>query len=285
MKKLKMDQFGVMSVLYQQYSLEYCMDSLASNGIHYIDFWGGATHYCAFDTPESKRQKRVLEIRKMMEDHGLEMSVFTAEQICLYPINIASSNPYVRKNSMNIVRNYLEDTKEFGAKYYFMQMGYSMFDEDADAAYKRSIESMQELCEYAEKLSVKMVMEQLQKYESNICYNKQMLKRMIDDVNCPSLTACVDSVAAAAAGESVADYYDTFGDKLHHAHLADGNPTGHLCPGDGSNPLKSYLQTFADHDYENSITMEINNQMYFDNPDAAVAKAVDWLGTCEMVEK
>ena len=141
MKKIKLEQFGVMSVLYQQYSLEYAMDSLASNGLRYIDFWGGATHYCAFDTPLAKRQKRVSDIRQMMEDRGLEMSVFTAEQICLYPINIASSNPYVRKNSMEIVKRYLEDTKEFGAGYYFMQMGYCMFDEDADAAYQRSIES------------------------------------------------------------------------------------------------------------------------------------------------
>ena len=284
MGKLKRDQFGVMSVLYQQYSLEYCMDSLASNGIHYIDFWGGATHYCAYDTPLSQRQKRVSEIRQMMEDRGLEMSVFTAEQICLYPINIASSNPYVRKNAMEIVKHYLEDTKEFGANYYFMQMGYGLFDEDEEATYKRSIESMQELCEYAEKIGVKMVMEQLQKYESNLCYTTAMLKKLIDDVNCPSLTACIDCVAATAAGEDVEYFYSIFGDKLHNAHLADGFPTGHLCPGDGQNPLKKYLQTFADHDFKNSITLEINNQMYFDNPDAAVAKAVDWLGTCDMVE-
>ena len=284
MKKLAMDQFGVMSVLYQQYSLEYCLDSLAANGFHYVDFWGGATHYCAFDTPLSQRQKRVSEIRRMLDERGLEMSVFTAEQICLYPINIASSNPYVRKNSMDIVKNYLEDTKEFGAKYYFMQMGYGLFDENTDETYARSIESLQELCEYADKIGVKMVMEQLQKYECNICYNRQMLQKMLDDVNCSSLNACVDCVAAAAAGESVSDYYDAFGERLQHAHLADGFPTGHLCPGDGENPLKDYLRILAEHDYGNSITLEINNQMYFSDPDAAVAKGVDWLRDCEWVD-
>ena len=124
MGKLNVSQFGVMSVLYQQYSLEYCLDSLAANGFHYVDFWGGASHYCAFDTSLSERRKRVREIRKMMDDRGLEMSVFTAEQICLYPINVASSNPYVRRNSLDIVKRYLEDTKEFGAEYYFAQMVY-----------------------------------------------------------------------------------------------------------------------------------------------------------------
>ena len=113
MRKLSFDQFGVMSVGYQQYSLEYTLDSIAESGLKYVDFWGGAPHYCAFDTPPGKRQEKVLAIRKMLDDRGLKMSVFTAEQICLYPINVASDNEYVRKNSIRIVKEYIEDTKAF----------------------------------------------------------------------------------------------------------------------------------------------------------------------------
>ncbi len=284
MKKLKFSQFGIMSVQFQQYSLDYCMDSIASNGFKYIDFWGGAMQYCVYDTPPEKRHDRVREIRRMMEDRGLKMSVFTAEQSCLYPINIASSNEYVRKNSIDIVKHYLEDTKDFGARYYFMQMGYSMFDEDADAARKRSIDALKELTEYGEKIGVKSVMEQLQWYESNICYNRDTLKGLIDAVNSPYLTACVDCVAMAAAGESVSDYYNAFSGMINHIHIADGNPTGHKVPGDGENPLTDYLATLAEHDFKGTITVEINNQMYFDNPDAAVAKAAKWLRNCPVVE-
>jgi len=283
MKKLKFSQFGIMSVNYQQYDLEYCMDSIASNDFQYIDFWGGATHYCAYDTPIGKRQKRVSDIRRMMDDRGLKMSVFTAEQVCLYPINVASSNSYVRRNAIDIVKRYIEDTKEFGADYYFAQMGYGMFDEDYDETCKRSVEALQEMTEYAEKIGVKMVMEQLQMYESNICHNRETLKKLIDAVDSPYLTACVDCVAAAAAGEKIEEYYELFG-TINHAHLADGFPTGHLIPGDGENPLNDYLQTFADHDFSGSVTIEGNNQMYFDNPDAATMKASKWLKECPVVE-
>lgn len=284
MRKIDKSQFGVMSVLYQQYSLEYCLDSIAANGFHYIDFWGGATHYCAFDTPENERNKRVREIRKMMDDRGLEMSVFTAEQLCLYPINVASSNPYVRQNSIDIVKKYLEDTKEFGANYYFAQMGYSLFDEDRDAAYERAIDALQQMTDYAKQIGVKMVMEQLQPYETNLCYDKQSLKRLIDAVDSPYLTACVDCVAAAAAGETPQEYYDTFG-IINHVHLADGEPTGHMVPGDGKNPLNDYLKVFAENEYRGSITLEINNQMYFDNPDKAVQRASRWLDRNPYVNK
>ncbi len=283
MKQLDFSQFGIMSVQYQQYSLDYCLDSIASNGFTFIDFWGGASHYCAFDTPPEKRLQRVSKIRRMLDDRGLKMSVFTAEQICLYPINVASSNDYVRKNSIEIVKRYLEDTKEFGADYYFMQMGYGLFDEDIDAARARSIDALKEMTEYAEKIGVKMVMEQLQYYESNLCHNRKTLKDLIDAVDSPYLTACVDCVAAAAAGESVESYYDVFNGAINHAHLADGCPTGHLVPGDGENPLEDYLRTFAEHDYKGSITLEINNQMYFNDPDQAVARAADWLKKCPVI--
>lgn len=283
MNKIQFEQFGVMSVNYQQYSLEYCLDSIAKNGFKYVDFWGGAPHYCAFDTPVGKRQKRVQDIRKMLDERGLKMSVFTAEQICLYPINVASSNPYVRKKSLEIVKNYIEDTKEFGANYYFAQMGYGLFDEDWDEAYKRSVEALSEMTEYAKKAGVKMVMEQLQRYESNLCYDKKTLKNLIDAVDSPYLTACVDCVAAAVGGESVEDYYDTFGE-IYHAHLADGAPAGHMVPGEGENPICEYLQTFADHNYKGSITMEINNQIYFDDPDTATKNTAEWLKSCPVVE-
>ncbi len=283
MKKLNFSQFGIMSVNYQQFSLEYCLDSIAANEFQYIDLWGGAPHYCAYDTPVDKRQKRVSQIRKMMEDRGLKMSVFTAEQICLYPINVASSNPYVRRNSIDIVKNYIEDTREFGANYYFAQMGYTMFDEDEEKGFERSVEALREMTEFAEKNGVKMVMEQLQMYESNLCHNRETLKRLIDAVDSPYLTACVDCVAAAAAKETVEEYYNLFG-TINHAHLADGFPTGHLVPGEGENPLCEYLQTFADHDFKGSITIEANNQMYFDNPDLATAHAAQWLRNCPVVE-
>ena len=197
MDKLKFSQFGVMSVNYQLYSLEYALASIAKAGFRYVDLWGGAPHYSYFDTAPGQRDRRIGEIRRMLDDNGLKVSVFTAEQICLYPINVASSNPYVRRNSLEIVKGYLEDTKALGAIYFFPQMGYCLFDEDEAAAYDRSIESLREINAYAEKLGVKMVMEQLQRYESNLCYDKTTLKRLIDAVGSPNLTACIDCVASA----------------------------------------------------------------------------------------
>ena len=187
------------------------------------------------------------------------------------------------KNSMDIVKRYIEDTKEFGADYYFAQMGYGLFDEDTELARGRAVEALREITEYAQSLGVKMVMEQLQMYESNICYDRETLRTLIDAVNSPYLTACVDCVAAAVAGETIEDYYQTF-EKINHVHLADGAPTGHLVPGDGSNPLQTYIMSLEEHEFSGSVTMEINNQIYFDDPDKATKRTANWILENPLIE-
>lgn len=184
---------------------------------------------------------------------------------------------------MDIVKRYIEDTKEFGADYYFAQMGYGLFDEDTELARGRAVEALREITEYAQSLGVKMVMEQLQMYESNICYDRETLRTLIDAVNSPYLTACVDCVAAAAAGETIEDYYQTF-EKINHVHLADGAPTGHLVPGDGSNPLQTYIMSLEEHEFSGSVTMEINNQIYFDDPDKATKRTANWILENPLIE-
>lgn len=283
MKKIPFSHIGIMSVGYQLYSLDYTLKSIADAGFKCIDFWGGAPHYCYYDTPQEKRQEKIKEIRDKFDKYGLKCTVFTAEQICLYPINVASSNEYVRRKSIDIVKGYIEDTKALGAEYFFPQMGYCMFDENDEEALKRSVEALKEMADYAEKLGVKMVMEQLQKYESNLCYDTKTLKYLIDATNSPNLKVCVDCIAAATGNESVESYYDTFG-SIGHIHVADGNPEGHVVPGDGENPVSEYLKTLAMHDYDGYVTMEINNQRYFSNPHDAAKRTVEWLKNCEWVD-
>ena len=56
MDKLKFSQFGVMSVNYQLYSLEYALASIAKAGFRYVDLWGGAPHYSYFDEDTARER-------------------------------------------------------------------------------------------------------------------------------------------------------------------------------------------------------------------------------------
>ena len=38
-----------------------------------------------------------------------------------------------------------------------------------------------------------------------------------------------------------------------------------MVPGEGTNDVEGYLETLVRHNYTGTITMEINNQMYFDD--------------------
>ena len=57
-----------------------------------------------------------------------------------------------------------------------------------------------------------------------------------------------------------------------------------MVPGEGTNDVEGYLETLVRHNYTGTITMEINNQMYFDDPDAATMKTAEWLRRCRWVD-
>ena len=52
-------------------------------------------------------------------------------------------------------------------------------------------------------------------------------KRMFDAVNHPNLKVMVDNIATGNAGETLEDWFETFGTDLVHMHFLDGDPYLH----------------------------------------------------------
>ena len=118
-------------------------------------------------------------------------------------------------------------------------------------------------------------MEQLQPYESNLVLNLQDIKRVLDEVDSPAMYICVDVVAMAVAGEELKDYFEVLGrDRIKLIHFAD---TCHYILGDGELPLKDYLKTLEEYDYDGIVDLEINDSIYWDDPHESIRKSVEWL--------
>lgn len=60
MDKLRFEQFGIMSVNYQQYSLEYALDSIADSGFSYVDF-GAVQDITVYLTHQLAKDKKSAE--------------------------------------------------------------------------------------------------------------------------------------------------------------------------------------------------------------------------------
>ena len=240
-----------MNILHSRFSLEYFLDGMKEIGFKNIEFWGAAPHY-NYMVPQKEQQEH---IKKLFRERDLKMICFTPEQ-CIYPFNIAAKDDLLRKASIDYFLRCIEDAAGFDCEKIMVTPGWGNFDEPAEAAWERSVDSMSALLAKAEKEGVSIVYEILQQSESNLVTDLKSLKRMMANFNSKHMNCCVDTVPMCCAEETLEDYFGEFGDKIQHIHLNDGSPSGHLAWGNGTQNLRSHLEALIKHNYRGYITFE-----------------------------
>lgn len=275
MSKITMDNFAVMSVQYVHYSLEYYLDSMVKNGLKHVDLWGGIPHYCRLDYPFAEdAKKKIGSIRAMMEERGLDVSVYTPETLA-YPYSFSHPEEEVRKRTVDYFSMAMDDALLFGTNKVFLNSGCGLLDLPREESFARLVDTYKKIAAIAKQKGIELVLEQLQPYESNLVLNLQDIKRVLDEVDSPAMYICVDVVAMAVAGEELRDYFEVLGrDRIKLIHFAD---TCHYILGDGELPLKDYLKTLEEYDYDGIVDLEINDSIYWDDPHESIRKSVEWL--------
>lgn len=270
MTKLEKSRVAGMNLGYDFWSFEYFLDSMVRVGAQSIELWGGFPHLYFDDIIHPS----VGEIKRAVDARGLHINCYTPEQL-LYTYNIAAPEPEVREMSVQFFRKNIYAAYQLGTKKVLMTSGRGYADKPLEEAWKWSRESLHELGEFADKLGITIALENLQPTESNLVYTLPALKRMLDELDAPNIKAMVDVVPMHLAGETMGQYLDTFGDDLIHVHVVDGDPTGHMAWGDGTLPLDEDVQCLCDRDYKHTITFEIANSMYMNDPESAFKKSFE----------
>jgi protein FrlC len=258
-------KFAAMNLLYSHYSLDYFLFSISRMGFRNAEFWGGIPHYDIF-ADQTEQQKR---IRRKFAEYDISVTCFTPEQ-CVYPFNIAAKEDSIRNKSIDYFSRCIEDAAGFGTDKMLITPGWGNYDEPAEEAWKRSLDSTDRLIQKAEEEGVTLAYEMLQPFESNLVTDITSLKKVMDTFDSPRLGICVDTVPACVAGESLKDYFDEFGERIIHIHLNDGTPSGHMAWGDGTQDLASHMDALKD--FKGCITFETADTVYTDNPERAYEK-------------
>lgn len=277
MPQISMQNIAVMSVQYWHYSFEYFLDSMEKCGLKNIELWAGAPHYC-FDDHKTRREAsaKIQAMRLQIADRGMKVVMLTPEQLN-YPINLAGRDAPYRQKSIDYFARSMEDALEFGTDRLFVTSGWGLLDEPREEAWKRSVESLQVLCEKARALNLKLVVEQLQPYESNLVNTCEDMTRLLQEVHDPNLVCCIDVVAMAVVGDAMQSFFDSLAGQVNHIHFADGNPSGHYVWGDGNLPMMEYIQTLEQNQYTGHLTLEINDSIYWMDPHRSIARTAEYL--------
>ena len=269
MKQLSIERFSVLTAPYLHHTLEYGLDSIAANGFLGVELWGASPHFCIYDYTLKERTARIRNIRGMLKDRGLILTMFHPEQCRQYPINIASPIAYVRRYSMDIMYAYLEDTLELGTDKMILAPGWEYVDAQSMDNFKRAVEAVQMIAERAEELGVMLYMEEMGATSTLFVRDLGHLKRFIDAVNSKQVKVCLDTVLADGNVETVEDYYKTFG-TVGYVHWADGCAEGCAVPGTGNGAAEKALQTLSDHGYGGELSISLWGAGFFKDPDMAM---------------
>ena len=144
-----------------------------------------------------------------------------------------------------------------------MNSGWGYVDEDKSEMWKRSVHQLRRMAEKAQQYDVVCVMESMKRDETNIVNSLESAQRMYEAVNHPNLKMMIDSIATGAAGETLEDWFDTFGENLIHMHFLDGNPYVHQVWGDGNTSLANQLRILNARNFKGYLVQEIADGKIF----------------------
>lgn len=271
MNAITVDQITGSNFSYQHLPFERFLDDMVKLERTHVELWGIAPHLHIprVDFADVRR------IRRQLTERGLSVACITPEQV-VYPVNIASAENWLRRDSIDMFKKTADICAELGSPYVFLTPGRGYEDEPVEHAWDRSADALSEIAEYAGSLGLQCVFEPLQRVESNLVNSTADIQRILGQVGADNIGVALDTVAMAVAGETVADYFDAFGESVLHVHLIDGKPAGHLAWGDGELPLESYLRELGEFGYTGFATFEIfGDGNYALDPFAALSRCLD----------
>ena len=262
MKLIDISRISVLSLHYNNYTLDYFLDCQAKLGIKNVELL--SAHQGLW--MDEYGYQDPAPIRRKLEDRGLSCPVFTPEN-CAYGYQFAAKEPEAIDRTFRYFANGIRFGAELGAKILEANSGWGYWNEPEEEGFKRSAEMHSHLAEVAKEYGMTIACESLRPQETRIGYRLDQIKRLFDTVNHPNFKVMIDLTAMCVQGETVQRWFDTFGaENIIHSHFQDCDPYGHYVWGDGKQNLHDMLCAFLDNGYTGLFSQELTDGSYFEDP-------------------
>ena len=260
---------------YHRYPFDYFLDSTVRVGLQAIELWAGTPHFYVNDATHHEISSILKEIKK----RELEIVCFTPEQ-CIYPINLSAKDETCRRRSIEYFKKCIQVGNSLECNRLLVTVGFGFYNEPREEAWKRALDSLQELAKVAEADGITLVLESMSHIGSNVIFNLETLKKMYQEVNSPSVKVMLDTIPMVLAEDTIEDYGAAFGEDLVHVHFIDGDgkTAAHQAWGEGIFPLESFKKSLKKINYKNYLTLELISPKYNWDPEKGIRESVELIG-------
>lgn len=264
-------KLGMFTSGYQRNPIEHIFEDAKRFGYDYIELWGGRPHGYAPDLKAGDMK----ELLKLRDKFGVPITGYCPEHNA-YPYNYMIGSEAMRHDAVEYLKLCFDMAKEMGADYTLISAAHAGYGATRKEIWDRLTKSVRELVDHAEKIDMKIVMEALTVYESNVIKSANDLKELFEAVPSKNLVGMCDIVPPFTQQESIMDYFDKLGDKMYHMHLIDGmhDSDSHVMPGEGEIPMPELIKELKNINYNRTATIELVTG-YINEPRFYARRAVD----------
>lgn len=266
-------KIGQFTCGYQYVTLEEAFADAKRFGYDYVEVSGQRPHTYAPDL----KAGGINEVKRLAEKYEMPIHGYSPE-LNGYPHNFMIGDEAQRKDAIEHIKLCMDMSKEMGAGWTLVSPGHAGFLPTGREIWDRLIKSLQELVDYGEKIGNTVMLESLTPFESNVLNSVNQVTEVMDAIPSDRLMAMCDIVPPYVISESIMSYYRKLGDKLAHFHIIDGDKVSdtHLCPGEGTLPLRELMLDLKESGFKGTATIELcTNYIY--EPTLYARRAIETL--------
>lgn len=265
-------RFAQSSFVYCNYSLQYAINDLSRLGYDGIEIWGGRPHMYRHDLDEEFD-----EILELLRQLNMKVCNFIPAQF-RYPSILCSSNPRVRKDSVEYLKSAMDNAVKIGSPSISLCPGMVLCDDDLGNGWRLLKESLEEILEYNDDKGLHLLIEPAHRFETNLVLTVDDCLRLIDELDSDYLGVLIDIGHLNLNGECFREAFTRCKDLPIHVHLNDNNQDhdSHLLPGAGNADFDLLAQALKDIGYRGFVSGELSG-IYSANPSGASEEMLSFM--------
>lgn len=218
-------------------------------------------------------QAQPQRIRRALDEYGLELpAISTGRVFAERKVWFTHPDRAIREEAVETVTGLAGLAAQFGAMVNVGRArGYVHEGESRETAVERFLECMGECARAAARLGVEIVLEPVNRYETNFINSVPEALEMLARLGMPNVGVMPDVFHMNIEDVSIEGSFRQANDRVRYVHFADSN---RLAPGKGHLDFPGIVGALREIGYDGYVTAEI---LPHPDPDTAAADAIAFL--------
>jgi sugar phosphate isomerase/epimerase len=214
-------------------------------------------------------------LKTLLKRHALQLPVISTGQVfTMEKAWFTHPDGQIRRRAVDIVKGIVELASEFAADVNISRVrGYIHEEDTREQAMQRLTDCLEDVCRFAEPLGPKLLLEQMNMYETNLLHSVEEVGKYIRGVKIPNLRIHADTFHMNIHDVDMCAVLEQFSDLLGYIHFSDSN---RLSPGSGHIDFPAIVGTLKKVGYGGWAGIEV-----FTQPDnvSAARRSIEYLKT------